>query len=97
SCARSTRKVDGARKARRFEAESSRNCVKSSNGRRRMALFARDSLRTGELAQSRAQELLRDYSLEITAKDVAGFTEAAPQLVPGTAVSITFLPGDEPD
>ena len=62
-----------------------------------MALFARDSLRTGELVQSRAQELLRDYSLEITAKDVANFTEAAPQLVPGTAVSITFLPGDEPD
>jgi len=62
-----------------------------------MALFARDSLRTGELVQSRAQELLRDYSLEITVKDVANFTEAASQLVPGTAVSITFLPGDEPD
>lgn len=60
-----------------------------------MALFARDSLRTGELAQSRAQELLRDYSLEITAKDVASFTEAAAQLVPGTAVSITFLPGED--
>ncbi len=62
-----------------------------------MALFARDTQGVGELAQLASQELLRDYSLEITAKDIANFTEAAPHLARGTAVSITFLPGDEPD
>ena len=36
------------------------------------------------------------YSLEMTAKDIAGLTEAAPLIAPGTPVAVTFLPGEEP-
>ncbi len=36
------------------------------------------------------------YSLEMTAKDIAGLTEAAPQIAPCTPVAVTFLPGEEP-
>lgn len=62
-----------------------------------MALFSRNKT-TGESRKSElSQALLQDYSIEITAKDAANFTEAAPLLVPGTAVSVTFLPGEEPD
>ena len=35
------------------------------------------------------------YSLEMTAKDIAGLTEAAPLIAPGTPVAVTFLPGEE--
>lgn len=64
-----------------------------------MALFARNKQSVGEQVHtaSLSQELVRNYSLEITAKDAASFTEAAPQLMPGTAVSVTFLPGEEPE
>jgi methylenetetrahydrofolate reductase (NADPH) len=37
------------------------------------------------------------YSLEITAKDTASLEEAAPLIDPGTRISVTFLPGEEPD
>ena len=44
----------------------------------------------------RAPETVTDgYSLEMTAKDIAGLTEAAPLVVPGTPVAVTFLPGEE--
>jgi methylenetetrahydrofolate reductase (NADPH) len=36
------------------------------------------------------------YSLEMTAKDIASLREAAPHIVPGTPVAVTFLPGEEP-
>ena len=39
---------------------------------------------------------LDGYSLEMTAKDIAGLTEAAPLIAPGTPVAVTFLPGEEP-
>ena len=35
------------------------------------------------------------YSLEMTAKDIAGLTEAAPLIQPCTPVAVTFLPGEE--
>jgi len=35
------------------------------------------------------------YSLEMTAKDIASLTEAAPLIAPGTPVAVTFLPGEE--
>lgn len=35
-----------------------------------------------------------DYSLEITAKDVDALRAAAPNIAPGTFVSVTFLPGE---
>jgi len=34
------------------------------------------------------------FSVEITAKDVAGLREAAPMLPPNTPVAVTFLPGE---
>ncbi len=44
----------------------------------------------------RAPETVTDgYSLEMTAKDIAGLTEAAPLIQPGTPVAVTFLPGEE--
>ena len=36
------------------------------------------------------------FSIEITAKDVDAFRSAAPSLPPDTPVSVTFLPGEEP-
>ena len=35
------------------------------------------------------------YSLEMTAKDIAGLREAAPLISPCTPVAVTFLPGEE--
>ncbi len=35
------------------------------------------------------------YSLEMTAKDIAGLREAAPLIAPETPVAVTFLPGEE--
>lgn len=44
----------------------------------------------------RAAEPITDgYSLEMTAKDIAGLREAAPLVTPGTPVAVTFLPGEE--
>lgn len=44
----------------------------------------------------RAAEPVTDgYSLEMTAKDIASLTEAAPLITPGTPVAVTFLPGEE--
>jgi len=37
------------------------------------------------------------FSIEITAKDVDALKRAAPTLPPNTPVSVTFLPGEEPD
>jgi len=41
--------------------------------------------------------LADQYSLEMTAKDTASLAEAAPLIAPGTRISVTFLPGEEPD
>ncbi len=35
------------------------------------------------------------YSLEMTAKEIEGLREAAPQIRPGTQIAVTFLPGEE--
>ena len=37
------------------------------------------------------------FSVEITAKDVDGLRQVAPSLPPNTPVSVTFLPGEEPE
>ncbi|AKH43889.1 methylenetetrahydrofolate reductase (NADPH) [Altererythrobacter atlanticus] len=37
------------------------------------------------------------YSLEMTAKEIEGLKEAAPQIRPGTQIAVTFLPGEEMD
>ena len=42
------------------------------------------------------EPFLDGYSLEMTAKDIAGLQEAAPLIAPGTPVAVTFLPGEEP-
>jgi len=39
--------------------------------------------------------LLEDFSLEMTAKDVAKLEEAAPLIPQGTQISVTFLPGED--
>ena len=43
------------------------------------------------------RRLVEDYSIEITAKDIAALREAAPGIAPGTAVSVTFLSTDSLD
>lgn len=40
-------------------------------------------------------ELLEDFSLEMTGKDVAGLREAAPGLPPGTRMNVTFLGNED--
>lgn len=45
----------------------------------------------------RPDELLHDYSLEITARDIAGLEAVAAQLRPDMPVSVTYLPGDDID
>jgi methylenetetrahydrofolate reductase (NADPH) len=37
------------------------------------------------------------FSIEVTAKDVDALKQAAPSLPPNTPVSVTFLPGEEPE
>lgn len=37
------------------------------------------------------------YSLEMSAKELGGLREAAPLILPGTQIAITFLPGEEMD
>lgn len=41
-----------------------------------------------------SNRVTKDYSLEITAKDVDALRGAASRVVPGTFVSVTFLPGE---
>ena len=41
--------------------------------------------------------MIEDYSIEITAKDIASLREAAPAIAPDTPVSITFLATDSLD
>lgn len=38
--------------------------------------------------------LLEQFSLEVTAKDVAALEEAAPAIPPGTRIALAFLPGE---
>jgi methylenetetrahydrofolate reductase (NADPH) len=40
-------------------------------------------------------ELLEDFSLEMTGKDVPGLREAAPNLPPGTRMNVTFLGNED--
>jgi methylenetetrahydrofolate reductase (NADPH) len=42
-----------------------------------------------------AAELLRGFSLEMTAKDVPAFDDAASELPPGTRVNVTFLASED--
>jgi methylenetetrahydrofolate reductase (NADPH) len=42
-----------------------------------------------------SKQLMRDYSLEMTAKDLASLSEARPLIPQGTRVSVTYLPGEE--
>jgi methylenetetrahydrofolate reductase (NADPH) len=42
-----------------------------------------------------AAELLEDFSLEMTGKDVAGLREAAADLPPGTRMNVTFLGNED--
>ncbi|MBJ7437793.1 MAG: methylenetetrahydrofolate reductase [Sphingopyxis sp.] len=39
--------------------------------------------------------LVRSFSLEMTAKDVESLDDAAPLIPPGTPISVTYLPGEE--
>ena len=45
----------------------------------------------------RETDLLADYSMEMTAKDVAHIVEASPAIAPGAQVSVTFLPNEHQD
>jgi methylenetetrahydrofolate reductase (NADPH) len=40
-------------------------------------------------------DLVRSFSLEITAKDIEGLSDAAPLIPTGTPISVTYLPGEE--
>ncbi|MBC2666994.1 methylenetetrahydrofolate reductase [Novosphingobium flavum] len=42
-------------------------------------------------------DVLNDYSLEITARDVDRLTRIAPGIPAGSQVAVTFLPGESPD
>lgn len=39
-------------------------------------------------------DLVRYFSLEMTAKDIASLTDAAPMIPAGTPISVTYLPGE---
>ena len=41
------------------------------------------------------ETIIDGYSLEMTAKDIAGLQEAAPLIASSTPVAVTFLPGEE--
>jgi methylenetetrahydrofolate reductase (NADPH) len=45
--------------------------------------------------QANLRQLLTDFTLEMTAKDVERLEAAAPLIPPGTRISVTFLPGEE--
>src|SRR3954470_5949887 len=50
---------------------------------------------TAELEASRPRcALLGNYSIEMTARDIAQLEEAADLIPPGTRIPITFLPGE---
>jgi methylenetetrahydrofolate reductase (NADPH) len=44
-----------------------------------------------------SKHLIRDYSLEMTAKDLSSLSEAQPFIPQGTRISVTYLPGEETD
>jgi methylenetetrahydrofolate reductase (NADPH) len=45
-----------------------------------------------------ARQAISDrYSLEVTVKDISALQDAAPLIAPNTPLSITYLPGEEPD
>ena len=44
--------------------------------------------------QTRLRSLLNNYSIEMTAKDVAHLEQAADVIPPGTKIPVTFLPGE---
>jgi len=48
---------------------------------------------TGTIA--REAELLTDFSLEMTGKDVPGLSQARATIPPGTRINITFLGGED--
>lgn len=48
-------------------------------------------------AKEPVQHVLDDCSLEITGKDLASLTAASGHFKPGTSISVTFLPGEDPD
>jgi len=66
-----------------------------------MALVTQESMKVGEdsarALRERMRDLLRGYSIEITAKDVRSLSEAAPLIPKGTSISVTFLPGEDAD
>jgi methylenetetrahydrofolate reductase (NADPH) len=45
--------------------------------------------------QANLRQLLTDFTLEMTAKDVERLEAAAPHIPQGTRISVTFLPGEE--
>lgn len=45
-------------------------------------------------APARAQSLLNNYSIEMTAKDIAHLEQAADLIPQGTKIPVTFLPGE---
>ena len=53
-------------------------------------------MRAGLLARTSAPDLLADYSLEMTAKDLDALDQAAELIAPGAQISITFLPNEGP-
>ena len=44
-----------------------------------------------------ALDLTSSYSLEVSAKAIPALTEAAPQIAPGSIVSVPYLPGEDDD
>lgn len=50
---------------------------------------------TGTPAPSASTQLLANFSLEMTGKDIPGLTEAAPALPAGTRVNVTFLGNED--
>ena len=55
-------------------------------------------MKLDRIADAQAQaNLFDDYSLEMTAKDVAALQEAGGEIPAGTQISVTFLPGEDVD
>src|SRR5690625_4154938 len=50
---------------------------------------------TSPPAQDAALELMKNFSLEMTGKDVPGLQEAAPLIPAGTKVNVTFLGNED--
>lgn len=47
------------------------------------------------IATANTRTLMRDFSLEMTGKDVEALREAAPSIAPGTRVNVTFLGNED--